>query len=100
MNLSYTPDEERFRAELRAWLEANPAGPEPERLDEWVAYGKAWQRKLYEAGWCGIAWPAEDGGRGAALIQQIIFQEEMGRPQAPPPIKLPSLPTGRPLPLP
>ena len=41
MNLSYSPDEERFRAELRAWLEANPPGPEPEALDDWVAYGKA-----------------------------------------------------------
>ena len=46
MNLSYSADEERFRAELRAWLTANPPGPEPERLDEWVAYGKAWQRQL------------------------------------------------------
>ena len=50
MNLSYTADEERFRAGLRAWLEANPAGPEPERLDDWVAHGKAWERKLSRSG--------------------------------------------------
>ena len=97
MNLSYTADEERFRAELRAWLEANPAGPEPERLDDWVAHGKAWQRKLYEAGWCGIAWPAEYGGRGASLIQQIIFQEEIARAQAPLPINLAGLTMGGPV---
>src|SRR4029077_8207118 len=83
VNLSYSADEERFRAELRAWLSATPPGPEPERLDEWVAYGKAWQRRLWEAGWSGIAWPADYGGRGASLIQQIIFQEEMARAKAP-----------------
>src|SRR5262249_59640941 len=97
MNLSYTPDEERFRAGLRAGLEAHPAGPEPERLDEWVSYGKAWQRTLYEAGWCGIAWPAEYGGRGASLIQQIIFQEEMARAQAPLLINLAGLTMGGPV---
>ena len=97
MNLSYTADEERFRAELRAWLMANPAGPEPERLDDWVAHGKAWQKKLYEAGWCGIAWPAEYGGRGASLIQQIIFQEEIARAQAPLPINLAGLTMGGPV---
>jgi len=97
MNLSYTADEERFRAELRAWLMANPAGPEPERLDDWVAHGKAWQKKLYEAGWCGIAWPAEYGGRGASLIQQIIFQEEIARAHAPLPINLAGLTMGGPV---
>ena len=97
MNLSYTADEERFRAELRAWLEKNPAGAEPERLDDWVAHGTAWQKKLYEAGWCGIAWPAEYGGRGASLIQQIIFQEEMARAQAPMPINLAGLTMGGPV---
>src|SRR5215475_6646697 len=97
MNLSYTADEERFRAELRAWLEKSPAGAEPERLDDWVAHGKAWQKKLYEAGWCGIAWPAEYGGRGASLIQQIIFQEETARAQAPMPINLAGLTMGGPV---
>src|SRR5262249_60390645 len=97
MNLSYTAAEERFRAELRAWLEKNPAGPEPERLDDWVAHGKTWQKKLYEAGWCGIAWPAAYGGRGAPLIQQIIFQEEMARAPAPLPINLAGLTMGGPV---
>ena len=97
MNLSYSPDEERFRADLRAWLEANPPGPEPEALDEWVAYGKRWQRRLWEAGWCGIAWPAAYGGRGASLIQQIIFQEEMARVGAPQLINLAGLTMGGPV---
>lgn len=96
MDFSYSPSEERFRADLRTWLEANPPGPEPEALAEWVAYGKAWQRRLYEAGWCGIHWPAAYGGRGASLIEQIIFQEEMARARAPLLINLAGLTMGGP----
>jgi alkylation response protein AidB-like acyl-CoA dehydrogenase len=97
MELSYSPAEERFRAQLHAWLSANPPGAEPENLDEWVAYGKGWQRRLYEAGWCGVHWPAEYGGRGATLIEQIIFQEEMARAKAPLLINLAGLTMGGPV---
>jgi alkylation response protein AidB-like acyl-CoA dehydrogenase len=97
MDLAYSPQEERFRADLRAWLEQNAPGPEPERIDEWVTYGKAWQRKLYEAGWCGIAWPKEYGGRGATLIEQVIFQEEMARAKTPLLINLAGLTMGGPV---
>ncbi len=97
MDLSYTPAEERFRAELRAWLAANPPGPEPERLDEWIAYGKAWQRRLHAAGWCGVHWPKAYGGRGAALMEQIIFQEEMARAKTPQLINLAGLTMGGPV---
>jgi alkylation response protein AidB-like acyl-CoA dehydrogenase len=97
MDLSYTPEEERFRSELRAWLERNPPPAEPDELSAWVATGKAWQRKLWEAGWCGIAWPAEYGGRGASLIQQIIFMEEMARAKAPQLINLAGLTMGGPV---
>lgn len=97
MDLSYTPAEERFRAELRAWLAANPPGEEPERLDDWVAYGKAWQRRLYEAGWCGVHWPKQYGGRGASVIEQIIFQEEMARARTPLLINLAGLTMGGPV---
>jgi len=97
MDLSYSPQEERFRAELRAWLEQHPPGPEPEHIDAWVAYGKAWQRHLYEAGWCGIAWPQAYGGRGATLIEQCIFQEEMARARTPLLINLAGLTMGGPV---
>jgi alkylation response protein AidB-like acyl-CoA dehydrogenase len=97
MDLSYTEQEERFRRELRTWLLQNPPGPEPEQLDQWVAYGKAWQRKLYEAGWCGVAWPKEYGGRGATLIEQVIFQEETARAKAPMLINLAGLTMGGPV---
>jgi len=97
MDLSYSPDEERFRRDLRAWLEANPPGPEPAALDQWVQYGKAWQRRLYDAGWCGLHWPAVYGGRGASLVEQIIFQEEMARARTPQLINLAGLTMGGPV---
>ncbi len=97
MDFSYSPGEECFRAEVRAWLEAHPPGPEPEDPAAWVAYSKAWQRSLTEAGWCGIAWPAAYGGRGASLIQQIIFQEELARAKAPQLINLAGLTMGGPV---
>ncbi len=97
MDLSFSPSEEHFRSELRGWLAANPPGPEPEILDRWVAYGKSWQRKLYEAGWCGLHWPTEYGGRGATLIEQIIFQQEMALAKAPLLINLAGLTMGGPV---
>jgi alkylation response protein AidB-like acyl-CoA dehydrogenase len=62
-----------------------------------VRYGKAWQRKLYDGGWCGVAWPKQYGGRGATLIEQVIFQEEMARARAPMLINLAGLTMGGPV---
>jgi len=97
MDFSYSADEERFRAELRAWLETNPPGAEPTDPKAWVAFAKGWQRKLAEAGWCGVAWPKAYGGRGATLLQQIIFQEELARAKAPQFIGLAGLTMGGPV---
>lgn len=85
MDLTLSPQEQAFRDEVRAWLEANHPGEEPE-ADEEAAFEfrKAWQRKCHEAGWAGISWPREYGGRGATLIEQAIFNEEMVRAKAPP----------------
>ncbi|GIW46038.1 MAG: acyl-CoA dehydrogenase [Candidatus Binatia bacterium] len=83
MDFNESPQERAFRHELRTWLQANHPGPEPEDLDAWVAYGRGWQRRLHEAGWCGLAWPKEYGGRGATLVEQMIFEEEMARARAP-----------------
>ena len=44
---------------------------------------RAWQQKMYEAGWVGIAWPKQYGGRGADLMEQVIFDEEYSRASAP-----------------
>jgi len=97
MDFSYSTDEERFRGELRAWLQTNPPGTEPSDPKAWVAYAKGWQKKLADAGWCGVAWPKVYGGRGATLLQQIIFQEELARAKAPQFIGLAGLTMGGPV---
>ena len=89
MDLNLTPSERQFRDEFRAWLAANlppewaggGAGSEDRR--EYIQYLRDWQRKLYEGGWAGISWPKEYGGRGATLMEQAIFQEELARANAP-----------------
>ena len=79
--------DETFRAELRAWLAANITDEFREKrhmtFQEKVAVRRAWQKKLFEAGWIGIGWPKEYGGRGASLMQEAIYNEEMARAQAP-----------------
>src|SRR5262245_16261630 len=90
MDLNLTPAEEQFRDEFRAWLASNipfdwdPAAFHDEDSKQRFEYLRAWQKKMYEAGWVGIHWPKEYGGRGATLIEQTIFIEEMARAQAPP----------------
>ena len=89
MDFDYTPQEEAFRQELRAWLEANP--PEGynsetfEQLDQDKRFEiqLKWQKRLFAAGWVGIHWPKQYGGRGATVVEQVIYQQEMGRVRAP-----------------
>ncbi|HEV2861731.1 MAG TPA: acyl-CoA dehydrogenase [Pyrinomonadaceae bacterium] len=89
MDLNLTPGEKEFRDEFRAWLKENV--PEewaggttaPEERAEYVEYLRDWQRKLFDGGWAGISWPKEYGGRGATLMEQAIFQEELARANAP-----------------
>ncbi len=83
MDLTLSPKEEAFRDELREWLEANNPGEEPEGDEAAFEFRKAWQRKLADAGWAGLSWPEEYGGRGATLIEQAIFNEEIVRAKAP-----------------
>lgn len=84
MDFAYTPEQRWFRDELRNWLEARKAAGEipgvgQASLDDYVAVGKRWQRRLHEGGWCGLHWPASYGGRGIGIVEQIIFQEELAR---------------------
>jgi alkylation response protein AidB-like acyl-CoA dehydrogenase len=85
VEIRFSPAEEAFRAEARAWLESNipktprPGGDLAARRD----YDLAWQRRLYDAGWAGISWPREYGGRGATLMEQVIWFEEYARAGAP-----------------
>ncbi len=88
MDLNLTSDELQFRDELRAWLEANVPREwdeaREESLDRRFEFLRKWQRQLFDGGWAGISWPKEYGGRGASLMQQVIFWQEMARAGAPP----------------
>ncbi len=97
MDLTLTTDEQAFRDEVRAWLEENHPGPEPEGEEAKFEFRRAWQRKLHDGGWAGISWPKEYGGRGATLIEQAIFSEEMARAKAPSPANVLGLVMGGPV---
>jgi alkylation response protein AidB-like acyl-CoA dehydrogenase len=97
MDLTLTQDEQAFRDEVRAWLEANHPGPEPDGEEPKFEFRRAWQRKLHDGGWAGISWPNEFGGRGASLIEQSIFSEEMARAKAPSPANVLGLVMGGPV---
>jgi alkylation response protein AidB-like acyl-CoA dehydrogenase len=83
VDLTLSPSEEAFRDKLRAWLEANHPGREPEGDLAGFEFRRAWQRSLHDAGWAGVSWPQEYGGRGATLVEQAIYNEEFVRAQAP-----------------
>jgi len=98
MDLSLSPSEREFRDEVRGWLEENHPGPEPEAgLEEVMAFRREWQGRLHEAGWAGISWPKEYGGRGATLIEQAIFVGEAARQEAPSPANVLGLAMGGPV---
>ena len=86
MDLTLSPSEQEFRDEVRGWLEENHPGPEPDTgLDDVIAFRREWQHRLHGAGWAGISWPKEYGGRGATMIEQAIFTSEAARAQTPSP---------------
>ena len=80
MDLSYTPEEEAFRARVRGWLAENV--PAPGTL-QGVEAMRAWQRRLHAAGFLGAAWPEEYGGAGLSEMEQAILNEELARARAP-----------------
>ncbi len=91
MDLRFTPEHERFRTELRAWLAAHLVRPwieeqrdpanDPDRLFE---IRRRWQAELHSAGYLGMDWPREWGGRGATAVEKAIYTEETYRADAPP----------------
>lgn len=90
MDFRFTPEQEKFRLAVHRWLADNlPPGwgtPDyraPESGEAQIAFVKQWQRKLYDAGWAGLSWPVEYGGRGASVMEQMIFGEEYARALAP-----------------
>ena len=86
MQLRFSAEEEAFRTAARRWLEANvPREKRPEIADirGRREYDMAWQRRMFDAGWAGINWPREFGGRGASLMEQLIWYEEYAQVGAP-----------------
>lgn len=87
MDLTYSHDDERFRVEVRGWLEVEvPRHGAPPPAGDWPArraYDTDWQRKLHDAGYAGLHWPVEFGGRGLPVSQQLVYLEEYARANAP-----------------
>ena len=88
MDLTYPPEAEAFRAEVRSWLEANlPAdwsdkesSMTPEEREQFNAQ---WTKKLSEGGWICASWPTEYGGRGLSIMESVVLSEEFARANAP-----------------
>ncbi len=90
MNFDDTPSEASFRAEVRAWIQANAPtelraelemagyGQPPLRGGDVIPASQAWQKKKSDAGWACIHWPVDFGGRGASPIERVIWQQEEG----------------------
>ncbi|MHA7837892.1 MAG: acyl-CoA dehydrogenase family protein [bacterium] len=80
MDFHFTPEEQAFREEIRAFLDAHLPDPVPE--DD-PGFLREWNRKLREKRWVGFSWPREWGGGGGDLIRQFILKEEMAARRAP-----------------
>lgn len=76
-----------YRDSFRAWL-GDAAAPEAGPVEQYFHAHRAWQRRLYEAGYVGISWPSEWGGGGLTLRHQQVVNEELGRVRAPQPVGL------------
>ena len=88
MDLTYPADAEAFRADIRAWLEANlPQGWFSEGFSmsdvERAAFNETWTKKLFEGGWICAGWPQEYGGKGLGLMEQVVLNEEFAKAGAP-----------------
>jgi alkylation response protein AidB-like acyl-CoA dehydrogenase len=92
MDFTLTPEQQSFRDEVRDWLRRNLPRSWVERLHggsdiprpEAYAFLRDWQRTMYDAGFVGLTWPKEYGGRGLTFMEEMILHEEMALAKAPP----------------
>jgi len=92
MDFTLTPEQQSFRDEIRSWLKKNLPKDWTSRVqaasdvprEEAYDFLRQWQRKMYEAGFVGLTWPKESGGRGLTFMEEMILQEEMALAKAPP----------------
>ncbi len=88
MELAYAPQDEAFRAEIRAWLKENlPKGwfdPNFEMsAEERKKFNDEWPEKLFKGGWICATWPKEYGGKGLTTMQGVVLSEEFANARAP-----------------
>jgi alkylation response protein AidB-like acyl-CoA dehydrogenase len=86
MDLEFSAEDEAYRAKLRAWLDeavAEQKDAARAKSKDPLAQSRAWQAKLYEAGYVGLAWPKAYGGQEASLTEQVIVAEELAQAKAP-----------------
>ena len=95
MDLNPSPEEARFRDQVRTWLRENlpegwgtPAFKAPQTGKEKIDFARSWQARLHSGGWAGLTWPREYGGRGASVVESLIFGEEYAAAQAPDTVNL------------
>src|ERR1700747_3822148 len=92
MDFADSPEHAAFRSEIRRWLEGNlpseicvddaadqRVAPDRETLDKRIQ----WQKTMHSAGWVGISWPKEYGGRGAGFMKEGVFGQENNPPPGP-----------------
>jgi hypothetical protein len=88
MELTYSPEDETFRAEIRAWLKDNlPKGWFEPGFEMSAAerkkFNDEWPQKLFEGGWICATWPKEYGGKGLTTMQGVVLAEEFANAKAP-----------------
>ena len=79
MDFHFTPDEEAFRSDVRAFLDENL----PPHDERGPTFKQEWDAKVRAKGWVGFSWPKEIGGGGGSLMEQVILKDEMARRRAP-----------------
>ena len=78
MDLTYPPEAEQFRKEIRAWLEENlPEGWFDEGFqlkgEDRKRFNEEWPKKLFAGGWICASWPEEYGGKGLTTMQSVVL---------------------------
>ena len=94
MDFNFNPEDEAFRMEFREWLDANKQfAPNVGETAGGMAEGRgafeqqqAWAKKMAEGRWLAPSWPEKYGGRGAGILQNIVYDEELARAGVPAPM--------------
>jgi alkylation response protein AidB-like acyl-CoA dehydrogenase len=91
MDFDLTPEEREFKDRATEWLKSNKpdfGDGDESSTRKWIDQRRAWQKKMFEAGYVGLNWPEEYGGKGASLMQQLLFSEALIETGAPAPVNV------------